>query len=76
MSDMRQSDTYLAILDEGRIDQAKRMVLLMGGKRFGAPSEAAKAALDAMKDLEQLERLGEQLLDATSWQQLLGNLPR
>jgi hypothetical protein len=36
--------------------------------RFGAPDPATEAALAAMKDLERLERMGEAIFTAHSWQ--------
>jgi hypothetical protein len=69
---MRESDTYLAILDEGRLEEAQTILLLQGEKRFGPASEAVKAALEAIGDVGRLNQLLVQLLDATSWQQLLG----
>jgi hypothetical protein len=47
-------------------------LLRVGGKQFGPLSEEGKAALVAVVDLERLERLSERLLDASSWQELLG----
>ena len=32
---MRDSDTYLAILDEGRVEQTRKSILELGGERFG-----------------------------------------
>jgi predicted transposase YdaD len=69
---MRESDTYQAILDEGRLEDAKTVLLLQGNKRFGPPSDAVKAALDAIEDVGRVHQLLVQLLDATDWQQLLG----
>lgn len=68
---MRDSDTYLAILDEGRESQVKEDILRLGGKRWGKPQEGTIASLNAITDLEQLRRVLDRLLDATSWQDLL-----
>ncbi|HJT79410.1 MAG TPA: DUF4351 domain-containing protein [Gemmataceae bacterium] len=68
---MRDSDTYLAILDEGREDQAKKDILQLAQKRFGPADEATLARLNGITDLERLERLHDRLLDATGWQDLL-----
>jgi hypothetical protein len=42
-----------------------------GQKRFGPPSEATKAALEAIEDPERLLRMAERMLDAASWQEVL-----
>ena len=61
---MQESDTYLAIVDEGREKQAKKILLRLGAKRFGPADEAVQAKLNAITDLERL-------LEASSWQDLL-----
>jgi hypothetical protein len=70
---VRESDTYMAIIDEGRLVEAKRMLLRQGRKRFGPPTEAVEAFLSAFTedDIDRLEQLGERLLDVSSWQELL-----
>jgi chorismate mutase len=68
---MRDSDTYLAILDEGREEQVKKDILRLAQKRFGPADEPSKARLNGITDLERMERLLDRLLDATGWQDLL-----
>jgi hypothetical protein len=69
--DMRESDTYLAIMDEGREAEAKKLILLMGQERFGPPEDAVRTRLQAITNMDRLERLGVQLLRVSSWQELL-----
>ena len=80
---MRDSDTYMAILEEGleeglekglekgRADEAKSVILRQGQRRFGAANESTTTELSAIADLERLHRLEDRMLDATSWQDLL-----
>ena len=72
---MRESDTYLAILDEGRDEgreeQAKAVILRLAKKRFGPIEESKLAQLKDITDLERLNRLIDNLFDARSWQDLL-----
>jgi hypothetical protein len=71
---MQESDTYLAILDEGREAQMKKILVQFGRERFGPPDEAITARLNAITDnVERLERLIERFIQgtATSWQDLL-----
>ncbi len=72
---MRDSDTYMAILDEGRAEGevrgARRMLVRLGRKRFGEPTADLLAAFQAISDLERLGRMSERVLDATSCQDLL-----
>jgi hypothetical protein len=68
---MQESDTYLAILDEGQEKYAKHVVLLLGEKRLGAPDESAKARLEGITDLERLDRMVLQAASASSWAEIL-----
>jgi hypothetical protein len=68
---MRDSDTYLAILDEGAIAALKKVILRLGQKSLGVPAETVTATLAAMEDLEHLERIVERIGDVKSWRELL-----
>jgi hypothetical protein len=68
---MRESTTYMAIIEEGRMEEAKTIVLRQGTKRFGPPPADARAAIEALTDLERLEALTDRLLDVESWDELL-----
>ena len=68
---MQESDTYLAIIDEGREKQLKEDILRLGKRRFSPADEASKSTLQAISDLDRLERLHDRILDASSWQDLL-----
>jgi predicted transposase YdaD len=79
MTTMEDSVTYQAILrkgwtkgvTEGRTEEAKAILLRLGRKRFDLPDPASTAALEAITDLDRLERMSERLLEVTSWQELL-----
>lgn len=58
---------------EGAIEEARRLLLRQGHKKFGPPDDTVRASLAALTDLGRLEELSERLLDAATWQQLLGN---
>jgi predicted transposase YdaD len=80
---MKESVTYQAIVAEGlaeglaqgraegAVQEAKKFLLLMGHKRFGPPGAQTSAAIEAISDLDQLEQMGERLLEASSWEELL-----
>jgi hypothetical protein len=69
--DMRDSDTYLAIMEEGAVAALHRALLRLGRKRFGEPDPATQGSLKAIVDLPRLERLSERLLDVATWKELL-----
>ncbi len=68
---MHESDTYLAILDEGRKKHAQKSVLIIGEMRLGPAKESLKARLKGITDLERLDRMLIQALTAPGWQEIL-----
>jgi hypothetical protein len=68
MSWLEDSSTYQMLLDRGRIDEARKLLLRQGQIRFGPPDAPTRTAIETLKDLE---RLSERLLDALSWAELL-----
>jgi hypothetical protein len=82
---MRDSTTYQAILREGRnegrnegliegrVGEAQRLLLLLGGNRFGEPDEATRGAVEAIHDVDRLERITVRVYDANvhDWEGLL-----
>jgi len=68
---MHESDTYLAILDEGALNHARKMVLRLGQKKFGPASDDVLTAVNGIEELERLDRMQESVLDVSSWQELL-----
>ena len=87
---MQESTTYQAILREGRkeglvegrnegliegrITGERKLLVRQGTKKFGPPDAAILAAIESIRDQEQLEALGERILDADvrDWTHLLG----
>jgi hypothetical protein len=68
---MHESDTYLAIIDEGQEKHAKKILLLVGEKRLGPANESVKARLAEVTDLERLDRMVLQAVTAATWQEIL-----
>ncbi|HEY3244011.1 MAG TPA: hypothetical protein VGM03_11750 [Phycisphaerae bacterium] len=58
-------------LSKGELAEARRLLLLVGGKHFGPPDPQTVAAIQAVNSLERLETLHARILDAASWQELL-----
>jgi len=83
--DMQESTTYQAILregrqegliegrNEGRITGEQQLLVRQGTKRFGKPDTAILAVIEAIRDVERLEALGERILDpdVREWSDLL-----
>jgi predicted transposase YdaD len=68
---MRESLTYQAILEEGRVDELHRMILRLGRVRFGEVDETVRHQIEAIGDIETLEDLSERLVLVSSWAELL-----
>jgi hypothetical protein len=68
---MQESDTYLAIVDEGRAKQARKYILIVGEQRCASADECITAQLEGITNLERLDRMFRRALKATSWQAIL-----
>jgi predicted transposase YdaD len=76
---MKESVTYQAILAEGKaegkaegsLEEARKLLLRLGSKRFGRAHESALAAIQTITDLRQLEDLSDKLFNVSSWDELL-----
>jgi predicted transposase YdaD len=72
---MRESTTYQAILEEGRqegsVEEARKLLLSLGSKKLGKPSERLQAKLAKIADLNRLETLIMRVDTTQSWQALL-----
>jgi hypothetical protein len=68
---MHESDTYLAILDEGQEKFAKEAILLFGEERLGTPEDVVRRELNNVMDLERLRRMVRRTAKAATWQEIL-----
>ncbi len=81
IQNMQESTTYQAILkegldkgvSEGRVSEAQRLLLMLGETRFGEADEAIRRSVEAILDLERLERVTRRILDSKvqDWNGLL-----
>jgi hypothetical protein len=69
---MKESTTYQAILREGRVSEAQRLLLLQGEIRFGSPDERIQGTIQAIRDVEHLENLIRRVIDTNvhDWDEL------
>lgn len=68
---MEESTTYQAIIRKGRLAEARKFLLLIGEEILGPPSQAARAAVNALEDADQVEHLGKRVPHVESWEELL-----
>jgi len=73
VQNMHESTTYEKILRDGGIAEARRLLLLLGEIRFGVPEARTRSAIEAIQDIERLERMSKRILDAEihDWDGLL-----
>jgi hypothetical protein len=55
-----------------RAKEARKMLLLTGRKRCGAPSAKVRATVDSLTDVQKLEEFALRLFEVNSWRELLG----
>jgi hypothetical protein len=70
--EMEQSVTYQAILNRGKAEEARKMLLIFGRTRFGEPAATELEALNAITEVGRIEKIAERLQDAANWRELLG----
>jgi hypothetical protein len=68
---MHESDTYLAILDEGEEKTRREDILVVGEERLGPPDEAVRSQLANITDLDRLKRMLRRAAKAANWQEIL-----
>jgi hypothetical protein len=68
---MRDSDTYMAILEEGGVAEIKKLIMRAGQKSLGPADEAVRTFLAGADDLDQLELLFDRIAEVKSWQEWL-----
>ncbi len=81
---LRDSLTYQAILEEGReegreegqLQGERRALLRVGTARLGPPDDATRSQVEAVTDIDSLDRLTDRVLTVSSWGELLASESR
>jgi hypothetical protein len=72
---MEESATYQAIVrrgrEEGREEEARRFLFMLGEAKFGLADAAVHAAIERISDVKRLEELGVRIGQVGSWKELL-----
>jgi hypothetical protein len=68
---MQESDTYLAILDEGQEKARREDIIEFGEERLGPCDEATRSKLSCVIDLGRLKRMVRCAARAASWQEIV-----
>jgi hypothetical protein len=69
---MKESTTYQAIKEEGRLEELREDIRRLGERKFhSSPPTHAQTTLDGILHLEQLKQLLERILDVGSWDELI-----
>lgn len=70
----RESGAYQIIVEEGRLSEARRLVMSLASERLGEPDSATRGQIEAIDDLDRLERLVRATFTTSSWQELLATV--
>ncbi len=68
---MKDSVTYQEIVREGRVEEARRMLVIMGEQKLGTADSQVHALLDAINSVKRLEELAKQVRNVSTWSELL-----
>jgi hypothetical protein len=68
--------TYQAGLRQGRVEEARRLLLIAGEAKFGPAEAVFRATIKALDDLPRLEVLALRLVSVENWQELLPPPPQ
>jgi hypothetical protein len=74
---MQESSTYhwlkerdARIRAEGEVHASRQMVVAFERKKFGEPPATVIASLEKIDDLDRLQRLAEEVSEASSWDEI------
>jgi hypothetical protein len=67
----RESGAYQMILEQGQLSEARRLLLTFGTQRLGQPDSTIREQVEAIDDLDRLERMVGRAFTTLSWQELL-----
>ena len=77
---MKESTTYQATLEEGRLEgrleEARDVLILLGEKKLGKPSSEIGAQLEAIAAVSTLHALIGRIQEVASWEELLQAPPK
>jgi predicted transposase YdaD len=85
--DMKESTVYQMILEEGeakgvaqgkiegKIEEARRILFLIGRDRWGEPDPGMVETIESLDDLARVEALVKRSYRAMSWEELLADIP-
>ncbi|MGE5754483.1 MAG: hypothetical protein ACM35G_02020 [Planctomycetaceae bacterium] len=68
-----QAEGMAKEIAQGSTQEAKRILMRVGQKRFGPPEAGVVAAIEDITDRERVEALIERLDEVSSWEALLAS---
>jgi hypothetical protein len=67
---MEESSTHQAILGEGEVREARKLLRLLGDGAFGKPDARTNALIESLEDLDRRDELLQRVRTATSWEEM------
>ncbi len=75
MTTLKESSDYQLVhgegLEEGKIAEARTILCGLGEVRFGKPNKTIRAAVEAIDELDRLEKMTERIVTAKGWRELI-----
>jgi len=79
LAEIRDTPLYRVIAEEGReegrLEEARRLLVELGSEQLGAPDEDTARVLAEIDEIAVLERFIRRLFTATTWAELLAPEP-
>jgi hypothetical protein len=69
---LHESDTYLAILEEGQAKAGREIVIRFGEQRCGPADKVIRDTLSSITDPDRLMRMFDRAVEASTWEEILG----
>jgi hypothetical protein len=66
------AEAFVQGFAEGRLEGARRALVILCQVRFGPPDAPTRAYIEAINDLDRLEYMIAESLDVASWHDVLG----
>jgi hypothetical protein len=68
---LEDSTTYQLLIQKGRMQEARALIIRLGTKRFGEAPSPIFAAIQGITDHDRLLCLADRVLDANGWEELI-----
>lgn len=68
---MRESSTYMLILEEGAVEYARKAIFMLGTKTLGEPDPRIRQTIESLSDITRLDAMLERVIGAKTWDEIV-----